>query len=404
MSTAAAWQPWRLAAFYAAYYAAAGVLAPYFPLYLEGRGLSAGEIGVVIALAQGLRVIGPTGWGWLADHTTHRVAILRVTALAACVTFAPIFVPGGFWLVFAVMLVFNVFITGQVPLAEAIASMHLRGDPQAAARYGRLRASGSIGFIVLVLITGWLLDRAGVGLTPYLVLGLLAATFASTCVVRDAPDVDAAYERISVRARLREPRVRWFFVSVLMMIFAHSALYTYLSIYLAQFGYSKTEIGIFWVLSAVIEVGLFYAQGRLFKRFDLLRLIEASLLVAVVRFFLIAELAQIAVVLVLAQVMHAVTFAVHHSASVLTIQRWFPGRTAARGQALYTSIGYGVGGTMGSLVAAWLWSEVAPSAAFLSSSAAALLGWFAVRRARKLDQIEQRRDAGAVIRAKGASR
>jgi PPP family 3-phenylpropionic acid transporter len=356
-------------------------------LYLEARGLTAAEIGIVMALAQGLRVVGPAAWGWLADHTSHRVAILRFTAFAACVSFAPILLPGGFGFVFAVMLVYHLFLTAQVPVAEAIAAMHLRGDPHAAARYGRLRACGSIGFIVLVLLTGALLDRTGLAPTPYLVLGLLAVTFASTCIVHDAPAGEAHHERISVRARMREPRVRWFFASVLLMIFAHSALYTYLSIYLAQLGYSKTEIGVLWVLGAVTEIVLFYLQGRLFLRFDLLRLVEASLIVAVVRFFLIAELAQIVLVLVLAQLMHAVTFAVHHSACVLTIQRWFPGSAAARGQALYTSVGYGIGGTLGSLVAAWLWKEVSPGAAFLSSSLAALLGWCAVRRARKFDLL-----------------
>lgn len=386
MSAHADWQPWRLGAFFAAYYAAGGVLGPYFPLYLEARGLTAAEIGVVMALAQGLRVVGPTAWGWLADHISHRVAILRLTALAACLSFLPILLPGGFGLVFGVMLVYHLFLTGQVPLAEAIAAMNLRGDPHAAARYGRLRASGSIGFFVLVLATGALLDRTGVAPTPYLVLGMLLATFATTCLAHDAPAGEALHERVSVRARLAEPRVRWFFLSVLLMIFAHSALYTYLSLYLANLGYSKTEIGVFWVLGVLFEIGLFYAQGRLFKRFDLLRLVETSLLVAAVRFFLIAELAQIAVVLVVAQLLHAVTFAVHHGASILTIQRWFPGRAAARGQALYTSIGYGVGGTLGSLIAAWLWSEVSPGAAFLSSSAAALLGWYAVRRARELDR------------------
>ncbi len=384
MSTPAAWQPWRLGLFFAGYYAAAGVLGPYFPLYLEWRGLSAAEIGLVVALAQGLRVVGPTGWGWLADHTSHRIAILRATALLACVTFAPMLLPGGFGYVFALTLVYQLFITGQVPVAEAIAAMHLRGDAQAPARYGRVRASGSIGFIVVVLATGLLLDRTGLAPTPYLVLGLLALTFVAACFVRDATAV-STHERISVRARLREPRVRWFFLSVLLMIFAHSALYTYLSIYLASLGYTKTEIGVLWVLGVVIEIVLFYQQGRIFKRFALLRLIELSLVVAALRFFLIAELAQIAAVLVLAQLLHAVTFAIHHSASVLTIQRWFPGRAAARGQALYTSVGYGIGGTAGSLVAAWLWSSVSPSSAFLSSSIAALLGWYAVRRARKLD-------------------
>jgi PPP family 3-phenylpropionic acid transporter len=90
-------------------------------------------------------------------------------------------------------------------------------------------------------------------------------------------------------------------------------------------------------------------------------------------------------VLLIAQLMHAATFAVHHSAAILTVQKWFPGAAAGRGQAMYVSIGYGFGGTAGSLVAAWLWSAIGPAAAFWSSSAAALLGWWAVQRARALD-------------------
>ena len=35
----------------------------------------------------------------------------------------------------------------------------LRGDPQAAAHYGRLRAWGSVSFVVVVLATGVLLDE-----------------------------------------------------------------------------------------------------------------------------------------------------------------------------------------------------------------------------------------------------
>jgi PPP family 3-phenylpropionic acid transporter len=385
MTARAAWQPWRLGCFFAGYFAAAGVLAPYFPLYLEGRGLSAAQIGFVVALAQGMRVIGPTTWGWLADHTARRVAILRLTAVMSLLAFLPILLPGGFGLVFAVMFGYHLFLTGQVPMAEAIAAMQLRDDSHAAARYGRLRAWGSIGFIALVLGTGPLLDRVGVQLTPYLVIALLVLTAATTLLVRDGPAPGAGHDRVSVRARLREPRVRWFFASVLLMIFAHSAMYAYLSLYLAQLGYSKTAIGVFWVLGVAVEIAVFYVQGRLFRRFDLLVLVEASLLLAAVRFFLIAEFAAIVALLVVAQVLHAATFGVHHSASVMTIQRWFPGRAAARGQALYISIGYGVGGTAGSLVAAWLWSFAGPAEAFLSSTLAALLGWLAVRRARQYD-------------------
>ena len=131
------------------------------------------------------------------------------------------------------------------------------------------------------------------------------------------------------------------------MVFAHGALYTYLSLYLAQLGYSKTAIGAFWVVSVVLEIAFFLTQGKWFARFGVFPLMTFAFGVAAVRFLLIAELATVWWILVLAQAMHAVTFAVHHSASVLTIQRWFPGRAAARGQALYISMAYGLGGTVG---------------------------------------------------------
>jgi hypothetical protein len=108
----------------------------------------------------------------------------------------------------------------------------------------------------------------------------------------------------------------------------------------------------FWVLAVLSEMVFFYTQGRWFVRFGLNALITASFLIAAVRFLMIAELAWLWWALAIAQLLHAFSFAVHHSAAVLTIQRWFPGQAAARGQALYISVSYGVGGTSGSLLAA----------------------------------------------------
>jgi len=393
VSAAPAWQPWRIGLFFAAYFAAAGVLAPYFPLYLEHRGLTAAQIGIVMAVAQGMRIFGPTAWGWLADHTTERVRILQFTSIAAAICFVPVLLPGGFGFVLLTMFAVHFFMTGQIPIAEAMTATQLRGDPRAAARYGRLRAWGSISFVVVVLATGVLLDFAGVALQPWLVLAFLVATALVGQLVRDAPHEPQVNDGVSVRALLAEPRVRWFFLSVMLMIFAHGALYTYFSLHLAALGYSKSAIGLFWVLGVIIEVAFFFVQGRVFARFDPFRLLAASCALAALRFALIAEAAQVVVLLVIAQMLHAATFAVHHSASILTIQRWFHGRATARGQALYVSIGYGIGGTAGSLLAAWLWSTLGASAAFLSSSVAALLGWLAVRRARDHDTAQRAREA-----------
>ena len=385
VDAAPGWQPWRVGLFFAAYFAAAGALAAYFPLYLEHRGLSAAQIGIVMAVAQGMRIFGPTAWGWLADHTTERVRILQFTSVATAICFVPVLFPGGFGYLLLTMFAVHFFMTGQVPIAEAMAATQLRDDPQAAARYGRLRAWGSISFVVVAIGTGIVLDWLGVHLQPWLVVALLAATALAGSLVREAPHAPHSRAAVSVRALFAEPRVRWFFLSVLLMIFAHGALYTYFSLHLAALGYSKSAIGVMWVVGVVVEIGFFFVQGRVFARFDAFRLLAASFALAALRFVLIAEAAEVVALLVIAQALHAATFAVHHSASILTIQRWFHGRATARGQALYVSIGYGVGGTAGSLLAAWLWSTLGASAAFLSSSIAALLGWLAVRKARQHD-------------------
>jgi PPP family 3-phenylpropionic acid transporter len=364
------------------------VLAPYLPLYLKDRGLTAWQIGVVLAMAQAMRLAGPNLWGWLADRSSHRLAILRWTALAACLSFAAVLLPGGFALVFVVLMLFNLFMTAQMPLAEAVTAAYLRTEavaPHSARLYGRLRACGSTGFIALVLLAGVLLDWVGVGWHPALALALLALSAWAAFRVRDHAVPEPPHARVSVRRRLGEPRVQWFFASVALMIFAHGALYTYFSLYLERLGYSKTAIGVFWVVGVLVEILFFFTQGRFFRRYGAFALMNVAFVFAALRFAMIAELAHLWVLLVVAQLMHAATFAVHHSAAIFTVQRWFPGAAASRGQALYVSIGYGFGGTAGSLLAAWLWTAVSPSAAFWSSSVAALLGWWAVQRARALD-------------------
>lgn len=376
----------RLGAFFLAYFALAGLIAPYLPLWFSHRGMTGAEIGVLMAIGQGMRVVGPNLWGWLADHATQRIRILRAASLALAFSFTGFLVPGGFVWLAAVMFALNFFMTAQMPVAEALAAARLRDDPQAARRYGRLRVWGSIGFVVVVLAAGPLFDRIGIAWTPAVGLVLTALLVLAAFRVHEAPPTAGHAEHVLVRSRLREPRVRWFLASAALMVFAHGAYYSYFSLYLYQLGYSKAAIGVYWVAGVLLEIAFFYTQGRFFARFGIYRLLAASFVVAAMRFALIGEFAAWWWLLLLAQLMHAVTFAVHHSASVLMIQRWFGGRAAARGQALYISVAYGLGGTSGSLVAAGLWTTLGPRAAFLGASLAAALGWWALRRARNADR------------------
>lgn len=80
------------------------------------------------------------------------------------------------------------------------------------------------------------------------------------------------------------------------------------------------------------------------------------------------------VVIIFAQILHAVTFGIHHSASMALIRQWFPAQAQARGQALYTMASYGLGGSVGGIAAGWLWEVVFPEFVFVVSSVAAVGG------------------------------
>jgi PPP family 3-phenylpropionic acid transporter len=95
--------------------------------------------------------------------------------------------------------------------------------------------------------------------------------------------------------------------------------------------------------------------------------------VAVLRFLMIGFGSHILWLLIAAQLMHALTFALHHSSSVTTLQRWFAGPLQARGQALYMSISYGIGGSLGGLFLAQWWERAGPESVYYVASALAAL-------------------------------
>lgn len=122
-------------------------------------------------------------------------------------------------------------------------------------------------------------------------------------------------------------------------------------------GYGTGVIGMMWALGVVAEIVFFYFQAPVFVRFGVQNLMLASLLLAALRFAMIGGLAESLLALLVAQILHSATFGIHHAASVAMLQRWFTGSLQARGQALYTSISYGLGGSVGGVALGFCWEK-----------------------------------------------
>ena len=364
-------QSLNFALFFFAYYGYVGVFSPYASLYFADRGLSATQIGILMSLMQVMRIFGPNVWGWVADQSRRRVLVLRLTSVAAALTFCGMFVGQSFMFFFALMVTVNLFTSAQGPISEALMLSSMRGD---LTHYGRVRLWGSVGFIVLVTLSGYALDWQGIELMPWIALLMLVMVTSVTFSLHEEPATQHAQPSNSVRELLSRKSVLSFFASTFLMIAAHSSLYVYYSLYLSDMGYSKSVIGLMWSLGVIAEILFFFYQAPLFRRFGVRKLMLFSLAIAVIRFLMIGWGAQSLAILLVAQVLHAATFGVHHSASVATLQRWFAGPLQARGQALYISISYGLGGTVGGLLLSACWDTFGARWVYVLAAIMSLLG------------------------------
>jgi PPP family 3-phenylpropionic acid transporter len=371
----------RLAAYYFAFFAHAGAYVSYFSLYLAARGLSAGEIAFCVAMPQAARIVAPALWGWLADSWGGRYAGAR----RAIIVFSSFAMLAGFIAlpfqertagIALTLLLLSFFSAGAAPLAESITFSVLQGRT---GQYGPIRLWGSIGFILAVLAVGAWMDRAGASILTGVMIALSVLNCLASLAL-PAGAVHAAQAAQRLGAVMRRPEVLAFFGACFCMTAAHGTLYVFYSIYLEAAGYSKTMIGVLWTVGVVAEIVLFLRLPEVMRRFSLQALLLASFVCAIVRFLAIGWGVESLLLLAAAQLLHAATFGVFHAGSVAAVHRLFPGGLASRGQALYSSIAYGLGGAAGSLIAGWTWVAFGPSPSFAVSAlfgvlGAALVGW-----------------------------
>ena len=372
---------WAFGSFFFLYFAYVGLVSPFASLFFLERGFNVIEIAVLMSMLQVTRIVGPFSWGWLSDYLSDRIGIIRFCACLAAIVFVCIFFLQSYAAFFVWMFVLHTILSSLMPLGESATIHALYKDNSFDKRYGRLRLWGSIGFIAMVLFAGELFQRNGIELYPIVGTVILILLALMTFRLHEPKMERRKMVKGEFLVVLLNPDVRWFLLSGFFMIFAHASLYVFYSLYLADLGYNKFQIGLFWALGVAAEVIFFYYQSKVLSRLDPEVVLQISFGIGVFRFILIAFF-PLTWVLILAQLMHAATFGAHHSAATKLLQRWFTGPVQARGQALMATVSYGLGGTLGGLVAGWLWDATQPRNVFVMSALACGLAGMAIQKLR----------------------
>lgn len=359
-SNAPALPYWRLSSFYFFYYALLGAWLPFWPLYLQLQGFDAVAIGYLGGILLATKIVAPNVWGWLTARTGKRMPIVQTGSLLALVLFAAMFYrPSSFVWQAMVITGFSFFWNAVLAQFEVTTLAYLGGQQQ---RYSQIRVWGSVGFICLVTLLGWLFDFVSVSVLPWIIVVLLA---------EHPQAATAAHPRRSLAAVLKQPRVLLFLLGCFFLQVSHGPYYTFFSVMLEAEGYSRTVTGLMWSLGVVAEVVIFLFMHRLLARFTLRGILLTSLLLTVLRWLLIALFPGSWPVLILAQCLHAASFGSFHACAVEWVRRTFSDGLEGQGMALYSGLSFGAGGALGAVLAGRLWQWGAPLS-FLLAAAAAL--------------------------------
>jgi len=360
-----------LSAFYAAMFGHLGIVLPFLAPWLQGRGLGALGIGLLMAVPPMFKVVAPWLWGHWADRGGRRGPLLVVACFLSAAALTAMTVSGPLWLLCLFMAIYGFC---RAPILPYIEATVLEQSESRNFAYGPVRLWGSISFMVVSSLFGALrgvvTDARGLQFGAVL-LGL-CGLLALWAPVKSTEPASSTIPPEPGAPRARDAGLFRIIATCALMQVSHGAYYTFYSIHLDRLGYSSTAIGALWALGVLCEVLLLTRADRLLHRFGPHAMMQACLVLAAARWLLIG-MVDSPLPLVVGQVLHAATYAGFHVAAIREVYRMFGKRRRAMGQAVYSGMTFGLGMVVGSLLAGWIAGWAGLPTAFTASAAVALV-------------------------------
>lgn len=349
-----------VALFYGALFVVYGTHIPFMPVWLDWRGLSPGEISIIVAAPLFLRLLVTPVIAMAADRDgTHRrylvvlawLSLAFVLALAASVSFWTI-------LLFATLLMLcNSTI---MPLIETIA---VNGMRQRGLDYGRMRLWGSLTFVGASFAGGVVISAFGGGAGVWLVAFGCGLTVAAGHFLPEEERFEAVIEPAlplwrgaALRDLLAQREFRFFLVAAGLVMSAHAAFFTFGILIWQKQGLSATWCGSLWAIGVFAEVLLFSVSGRVVRRIGAARLIALGAAASIIRWLAMAFDPPLAVLLPL-QLLHGVTYGASHIGAIHFIHETVAREKQGTAQALYATMASGVAMGCSTLIAGWIYAS-----------------------------------------------
>jgi PPP family 3-phenylpropionic acid transporter len=372
----------RLGLFYAAYFLFGGIQLPFFPLWLQSRGLEAGMIGLIVAVPTVMRIVATP---LIARQADRRSALRGTLVIGSVVGALAMTMVGMVERPVAILVGFAIAMAALSPMLSLTDAYALNGLAARGRAYGPVRLWGSVAFIVGNVGAGLLLELIAPGHLIWLLVASLtmvvAAALALTPLETAHPSPAA---HASPMTLLRDPAFIAVALAASLIQSSHALYYGFSVLQWRAEGLGGPAIGLLWGLAVLAEVALFAVSARLPRMLTPTLLLAVGGAGAVLRWTAMA-FDPPPMVLPLLQMLHAGSFGAAHLGAMGFLARAVPKQLSATAQGFVATLGglVSAAATAGS----GLLYAASGSLAYLAMAVMALLGLFSALYAsrRRLD-------------------
>lgn len=344
-----------------AYWVTSAVVFCFTTVFLQFRGYSNYEIGIVFAVGNIIGFVSQPLIAGYIDRSDRRTLLrcIRITAvLAVLLMLAVYFLPSGS---VSLIVAYALLVAGNTLLNPLCISLSFYIESWGCGiNFSRARALGSLSYAVCNVILGMLVQRVSENAVPTAfilfssLLGLATLLFVPVDRAHRiaAPErrMQSASEKPSGLLEFARENKRFmlFLLGTATLYFTHGMIGNFMIEFIRSIGGGSEDMGNVLAFMTVVEVPVMLLFGRLTQRFKCSSLLRFAVIMFTVKELMI-YLASSLPALYAAEALQAFSFALFVPASVRYVDEVIAKHNAVKGQAFVTSMM-----TLGSIFASYI--------------------------------------------------
>lgn len=361
----------RIALVFSGAFWSSGTAVAFFPSWLQTRGLTALQIGMVLAAASWTQMVLGPSLAHVADRRGDRRRPIIAVIIFVLIAFILLGQVTSFPLLFVLWGCAGAAIQSTVPLLDNLTNLARPFGVD----YGRVRLWGSTAFMIATVAGSLMFQGAAVTGVWWSMFAGYALAFMAANFLPDLKTAAIPAQTARLRGLLKHPTFLVFLLSSAMLQASHGALYGFATLHWQTAGYSGLTIGALWAEGVIVEILLFALAGRIFSRVKPHYFLIIAACGGLIRWPVLAFSTALPALWAV-QALHSVTFGAAHLGAIGFISRAAPVGLGATTQAIYTAVSGGAAMGLSIALSGWIYGRWG-GLAFMAMAGLSLIGGIA---------------------------